>query len=240
MKATGHSFISNNYQAVTPQTKEAQYQFLLELEKEGLEQLGLMSSQVWRDDPRRLLFVLARYKFVAKMFAGMKKVLEVGCADAFGTRIVRQEVPEVVATDFDPVFIERNKARPHRRWNITFKVHDMLAGPLAEDYDGVYAVDVIEHIPKAQERQFVGNLVASLNPGGVCLLGTPSLQSQVYASPPSKAGHVNCKDAPELKALMSEFFHNVFIFSMNDEVIHTGFYPMAHYLFALCCHRKSP
>jgi len=73
-----------------PQPKEAQYQFLLELEKEGLEQLGLMSSQVWRDDPRRLLFVLARYKFVAKMFAGMKKVLEVGCADAFGTRIVRQ------------------------------------------------------------------------------------------------------------------------------------------------------
>jgi len=238
MKATGHSFISNNYKAVTPQTKEAQYQFLLELEKEGLEQLGLMSSQVWRDDPRRLLFVLARYKFVAKMFAGMKKVLEVGCADAFGTRIVRQEVPEVVATDFDPVFIERNKARPHPRWNITFKVHDMLAGPLAEDYDGVYAVDVIEHIPKAQERQFVGNLVASLNVGGVCLLGTPSLQSQVYASPPSKAGHVNCKDAPELKALMSEFFHNVFIFSMNDEVIHTGFYPMAHCLWALCCHRK--
>jgi len=239
MKATGHSFISNNYQAVTPQTKEAQYQFLLELEKEGLEQLGLMSSQVWRDDPRRLLFVLARYKFVAKMFAGMKKVLEVGCADAFGTRIVRQEVPEVVATDFDPVFIERNKARPHPRWNSTFKVHDMLAGPLAEDYDGVYAVDVIEHIPKAQERQFVGNLVASLNVGGVCLLGTPSLQSQVYASPPSKAGHVNCKDAPELKALMSEFFHNVFIFSMNDEVIHTGFYPMAHCLWALCCHRKQ-
>jgi len=110
--------------------------------------------------------------------------------------------------------------------------------PVAEDYDGVYAVDVIEHIPKAQERQFVGNLVASLNVGGVCLLGTPSLQSQVYASPPSKAGHINCKDAPELKALMSEFFHNVFIFSMNDEVIHTGFYPMAHCLWALCCHRK--
>jgi hypothetical protein len=27
-------------------TQEAQYQFLLELEKQGLEQLGLMSSQV--------------------------------------------------------------------------------------------------------------------------------------------------------------------------------------------------
>ena len=72
------------------ETKEAQYQFLIELEKQGLEQLGLMSSQVWRDDPRRLLFVLARYKFVSKMFSGLKRVMEVGCADDFGTRVVRQ------------------------------------------------------------------------------------------------------------------------------------------------------
>ena len=78
----------------------------------------------------------------------------------------------------------------------------------------------------------------SLNANGVLLMGSPSIHSQAYASPPSKAGHVNCKDAPGMKALLSKFFHNVFIFSMNDEVVHTGFYPMAHYLFALCCHRK--
>lgn len=225
---------------MSEKTKEKQYQFLLEREKH-LANLGLMSSQVWQDDPRRLLFVLARYKFVAKMFSGMSKVLEVGCADAFGTRVVRQEVKEVVATDFDPVFIKRNTAQadPDPRWHVTFKVHDMYAGPLAENFDGVYAVDVIEHIPRNQERQFVGNMVNSLTSGGVCLIGTPSRQSQKYASPPSKAGHVNCKTAPGLKKLMSHFFHNVFIFSMNDEVVHTGFYPMAHYLWALCCHRKT-
>jgi 2-polyprenyl-3-methyl-5-hydroxy-6-metoxy-1,4-benzoquinol methylase len=221
-------------------TKEPQYQFLLELQqKEGLQTLGLMSSQVWRDDPRRLGFVLARYKFVAKMFAGMQKVLEVGCADGFGTRVVRQEVPCVVATDFDPVFIEQNRARPEGRWEIDYRVHDMLAGPLEEGFDGAYAVDVLEHIPPEQEQKFVGNIARSLHPAGVCLVGSPSLQSQAYASAPSKEGHVNCKDAPALKALMGQFFHNVFLFSMNDEVVHTGFYPMAHYLFALCCHRKT-
>lgn len=220
------------------QTKEAQYQFLIELEKQGLEQLGLMSSQVWRDDPRRLLFVLARYKFVAKMFSGLKRVMEVGCADAFGTRVVRQEVAEVVATDFDPVFIERNQQRISPKWPITFKVHDLLAAPLAEGFDGAYAVDVLEHIPAADEDRFLGNIAASLKAQGVCLIGSPSLQSQVYASPPSKAGHVNCKDAPGLKATMARHFHNVFIFSMNDEVVHTGFHPMAHYLWALCCNRK--
>lgn len=220
------------------QTREPQYQFLLELERQGLEPFGLMSSQMWRDDPRRLVFMLARYKFVAKMFSGLKRVLEVGCADAFGTRLVRQEVPELVATDFDPVFVKRNQARDDGRWNITFQVHDMVAGPLAGDFDGVYAVDVIEHIPVAQEDRFVGNLASSLHPHGVCLVGSPSLESQAYASPPSKAGHVNCKNAAGLRELMSRFFHNVFIFSMNDELVHTGFPPLAHYLWALCCARK--
>ena len=81
-----------------PKTKEPQYQFLLDQQqREGLERFGLMSSQVWRDDPRRLLFVLARYKFVSKMFSGLSHVLEVGCADAFGTRVVLQEVKALTA-----------------------------------------------------------------------------------------------------------------------------------------------
>ena len=68
--------------------------------------------------------------------------------------------------------------------------------------------------------------------------GSPSLESQAYASAGSKAGHVNCKSGSELKELFLKFFHNVFLFSMNDEVVHTGFYKMAHYLFAIgCCKR---
>ena len=31
----------------------------------------------------------------------------------------------------------------------------------------------------------------------------------------------------------------LFSFSMNDEVVHTGFLPMAHYLIALCCEPRS-
>ena len=216
--------------------KEAQYDFLLDQEAAaGPETMGLMSSHVWRDDPKRLCFLLARYKFVAKMLAGSASVLEVGCADGFGTRLVRQEVPRVVATDFDPEFIGRNRARDEGRWGVEYRVHDMLAGPLAEEFDGVYAVDVIEHIPAADEGRFVGNLAASLGPHGVCIIGTPTIQSQAYASAASRAGHVNCKDAPGLARLLRGFFRNVFIFSMNDEVVHTGFTPMAHYLFALCC-----
>lgn len=223
-----------------PTTREPQYNNCLDIDRTiGRAALGLMTNQVWHDDPRRLTFVLARYKFVAKMLSGSQRVLEVGCADAFGTRIVQQEVGAVTVTDFDPIFIADVRARMTARWPVEACVHDLLAGPFPGRFDGVYAIDVLEHIPAKQEDIFIRNMTAPLTAEGVCIIGSPSIQSQAYASPPSKAGHVNCKSGPELKATMQRFFNNVFIFSMNDEVVHTGLHPMAHYLWALCCGPKS-
>jgi 2-polyprenyl-3-methyl-5-hydroxy-6-metoxy-1,4-benzoquinol methylase len=221
-------------------TREPQYQRCLHLrDTVGTARLGLMSNQVWWDDPRRLLFVLARYKFAAKMLSGRQHVLEVGCADAFGTRVVLQEVQRVTAVDFDPVFVRDAVDRMDERWRFDCKVHDILEGPVPGQFDGAYSLDVLEHIVKEREESFVSNIVSSLTPHGVLIIGTPSVESQVHASPGSRAGHVNCKTQLELRMLLSRFFQNVFIFSMNDEVVHTGFYPMAHYLLALCCTKQG-
>jgi 2-polyprenyl-3-methyl-5-hydroxy-6-metoxy-1,4-benzoquinol methylase len=216
-------------------TREPQYSRCLELkEKFGLTSLGLMTNQVWYDDPRRLTFLLARYKFVSKMLSGRRNVAEVGCGDAFGTRIVQQEAEKVTVYDFDPAFIEDIQSRPSDRWPLKAVLHDIVAAPLPEQYDGVYSLDVLEHIESADEHAYLANLRSSLNSEGVLVIGTPSIESQLYASPPSKAGHVNCKSGKELKVLLERYFSRVFVFSMNDEVVHTGFYPMAHYLFAIC------
>ena len=221
------------------QTKEPQYERCMQLYRDpGPTALGPMMNQVWHDDPRRLTFVLARYKFAAKMLSGKARVLEVGCADAFGTRVVQQEVGAVVAIDFDPVFVNDVLARMEERWKFDCRVHDMLAGPLGPPFDAAYSLDVLEHIAAEQERRFLDNISDSLVPEGVLIVGTPSLESQAYASPLSKAGHVNCKGHTDLRSLMLEYFANVFIFSMNDELVHTGFYPMAHYLFAVCTGKR--
>ncbi|MEI6503352.1 MAG: class I SAM-dependent methyltransferase, partial [Armatimonadota bacterium] len=218
------------------ETREPQYQRCVELrDTEGLASLGLMSNQTWHDDPKRLVFMLARYKFVAKMMAGQGHVLEVGCADAFGTRIVQQEVGKLTAVDFDPVFVADAQSRLDPHWPFECFVHDLTAGPVPGQFEAAYSLDVLEHIAPEQDELFLANLVASLAPHGTLIIGTPSAQSQVHASPASREGHVNCKDAPALRELLGRFFHNVFIFSMNDEVVHTGFTPMANYLLALCC-----
>jgi methyltransferase family protein len=220
-------------------TREPQYNRCVDLKTQnGLTPLGLMTNQVWFDDPRRLGFLLARYKFVAKMLSGRRDVGEVGCGDAFGTRIVLQEVEKVTVYDFDPLFIEDVRERQTPRWPIESRVHDIVTGVLPYRHDAIYSLDVIEHITRLDEHAYLANLRGSLADDGVLIIGSPSLESQSYASPPSKAGHVNCKSGPELKALLEQYFSIVFMFSMNDEVVHTGFYPMAHYLIAIACHKK--
>jgi len=221
-------------------TREPQYNRCLEIrDQQGLTPLGLMTNQVWEDDPRRLTFLLARYKFVSKMLGGKKFVGELGCGDGFGTRIVMQTVEKVVAYDFDPVFVEDIRQRQSRRWPLEVYYHDILEAALPNKHDGIYSLDVIEHIPRNVEHLYLEHLRDSLTEDGVLIVGSPSLESQAYASPPSKAGHVNCKSGEELKALLKNYFQNVFLFSMNDEVVHTGFAPMAHYLFAVCCQKRT-
>ena len=41
--------------------------------------MGLMTSWAWYDDPKRLTFMVSRYKFVSKMLTNLKLVAEVGC-----------------------------------------------------------------------------------------------------------------------------------------------------------------
>lgn len=221
-------------------TKEPQYQVCFDLKnKSGFARFGLMSNKVWHDDPKRLVFLLSRYKFVAKMLSGKQNALEIGCADGFGSRLVVQEVGKLTMIDFDPVFISDARDNMDPQWKYDCIVLDPTIEAIPGRYDAAYSLDVIEHIKKEKEHAFLQNIVQALSENGVLIIGTPSIQSQKYASPQSLEGHINCKDHNELKELLLGYFHNVFLFSMNDEVIHTGFYPMAHYLLAVCCCKRE-
>lgn len=222
-------------------TVEPQYEHHVQLKKsQGLTRLGIEKNANWHTDPKRLAFVLSRYKFVAKMLNGAGRVLEVGCGDGWPIRIVLQEVGSVHGVDIDPVFIQDMKEREDPKYPFTFEVHDMLSGPIRQaPFDAAYSLDVLEHIEQAQERLFMQNFCASITDKAPAIIGMPSLESQQYASPLSKVGHVNCKSGKDLKALMLDYFDHVFMFSMNDEVVHTGYFPMAQYLFALCTGKKK-
>jgi len=201
--------------------------------------MGTATGQSYIHDPKHLVFTASRYKFVAKMVAGCETVLEVGCGDAFGAPIVAQGVKRMICTDIDEEMLRDNNERCALFKNLEFQYHDFRAQPYRERMSAVYHVDVLEHLFPHEEEAFMTNLNASLTPNGIMVVGTPNITADQYASEHSRTGHVNLKDHRTLRSLCERYFHNVFLFSMNDEVLHTGFYPMAHYLWALCATRKE-
>lgn len=202
--------------------------------EKGPVYLGPTASHLYRSDPRHLGFLLARYKFVAKMLTGKSAVLEVGCGDGFGMRVVLQEVDSVHGIDFDPLFVEWAREHAiHEGLNCTFSVLDITQEAPKGKFDAAYSLDVIEHIQPELEHRCMEDICKALTSHAVCIIGTPNVTAKAYASKWSARGHINLKSAESLRELLSHYFHNVFIFSMNDEVVHTGFYPMAHYLLGV-------
>ncbi|MEQ8733917.1 MAG: class I SAM-dependent methyltransferase [Rhodospirillaceae bacterium] len=221
---------------IVAKTHEPQNQSQVDdFEQLGPVTLGPWTSHIWRSDPRHMCFLFSRYKFVAKMLAGKDKVIEVGCGDSVGTPIVLQTTSTVHCVDIEPLVLDEAKARYKKEGNdrVSFALHDVTKSPIPGEFDAAFSMDVIEHIPTTNENTFIDNICSALNPNAVLILGTPNITSDAYASPGSKAGHINLKSADTLRDLIARRFHNVFNFSMNDEVVHTGFSPMAHYLLAV-------
>ena len=84
------------------------------------------------------------------------------------------------------------------------------------------------------------NVLRCLKTDGVLITGTPNVTATQYASPRSQVQHINLKSMKTLREFTDRYFTNVFMFGMNDEVVHTGFLPMSHYLMALCVAPRGP
>jgi SAM-dependent methyltransferase len=216
-----------------------QYNYMFSPHHDSDAALGVVAASTWRKDPKRLLFMLARYKFVAKMFSGFADVLEVGCGDAWASRVVKQHVHRLTGVDMDERFLRQAAYNANGNWTISLREQNVLCEPINSLHDGIYLLDVLEHVSQENEDLFLQNILRGLKFNGALIVGMPSLSSQALIPAERRdPGHINCKDEADFKSFMQKYFNNVFIFSMNDEFVHTGNTNMAHYLLALCCGKK--
>ena len=189
------------------------------------------------NDPKRLAFVLSRYKFAAKMASSGRAVLELGCSEGIGAPILAEHARSYTGIDMDEPAIETAR----RNWTdakFEFLVGDFLDHSVG-GFDSVVSLDVVEHIEPESAHLFFEAISANLREDGIAVVGTPNVTASPYASKASQEGHVNLYDAERLADSMRAIFHNVFSFGMNDEVMHTGYAPMAHYLLAVGCYRRT-
>ena len=187
------------------------------------------------NNPLMSTIKLARYKFVAKMLSKDDVVLDLGCGNGLGSYFFSQFAARVIGidrhhgVDAASVFFNNEK--------ITFLKGDILHPP--NDirnivYSAMTMVDVIEHFSREDAIRIISSYKQFLGKGGVFIIGTPSAHSTAYRSQHSGANHIYEWTPSELNAICKEHFSRVFQFSMNDEVVHTGFEKLAWYFFLVC------
>jgi len=205
--------------------------------------LGPNTADRYLTDPKRLVFFLSRYKFAAKMLKNATAIVDIGCGDGFGTNtFIADTKASVKGIDFDAELIahanglqlELTRLYPEKGARLSFVNGDLLSMVTAPAYDGLSCMDVIEHIEPSRVADFVRNVGGLLKDKGVAVIGTPNLHAKQYASPHSEIGHINDYDPIRLYDELRKEFSVVLQFSMNDEMVHTGFDKLAHYLVAVC------
>lgn len=195
--------------------------------------LGPWTSYSMIHDPKHMCFVLSRYKFCAKMLEGKREIMEVGSGDGFGLSIISSMTEKVYAVDWDKRLLEGNARRLKHLKNISYMHCDLNKTSPDIRVDAAFSIDVIEHLDPKRETGFIKNIVKCIRPDGIFIIGTPNVTASRHATPRSRVQHINLKSIKRLRRLTERYFENVFMFGMNDEVLHTGYGPMCHYIWSV-------
>ncbi len=97
------------------------------------------------------------------------RVLDLGCAFGFATRLLKRSGYDAVGVDVSPAYIARaRRADPRGDYRLA---NASATGLPAASFDGALFLDVLEHL--ADERGAIAELARTLKPGGALALSVP-------------------------------------------------------------------
>lgn len=218
------------------------WDFYGDTQKDENVEIGPYSSYQFLNSRRHLLYTIARYKFAMKIIGENKRILDLGCNDGFGTYFLGEFASKLVGVDFDEKAISWAKKQKSLS-NIEFKCENFFKKEYwninEKKFDAIVSFDVIEHIYPQNENEFMNTVIKNLEHNGIFIIGTPSLEANQYSKENISGAHVNLYTGETLNKMLNKYFNNVFMFTQNDEIIHTGHFRMANYLLAVCCYKKN-
>jgi 2-polyprenyl-3-methyl-5-hydroxy-6-metoxy-1,4-benzoquinol methylase len=191
-------------------------------------------SSIFISDPLFATIKLSRYKFAAKMLSSEDQVLDLGCGKGYGAYFFSKFGKSSIGLDevdsFDSGII---KSKTH---NLELIKGDILAPPPQIDnrkFDAVVSLDVIEHFNLADGDKILKWCKRHIYDNGMVIIGTPNRHSQAYRSRINQHQHIYEYEPEELEKKIKENFERTFMFSMNDELVHTGFSKLAWFFFII-------
>lgn len=189
-------------------------------------------------NPLMTAIKLARYKFVYRLLDKDDTVLDLGCGYGYSSYFFSKACKYVRGVDLiiKPDVMQKKFLTAS---NISFVQGDLMTYNDDNLYSVIVMLDVIEHFSMTDGEAVIARYLKNLAPSGLIIIGTPNKYSEAYRSHGGKDAHLYEYTPDELRCMLKKYFSRVILFSMNDEVVHTGFDKLAWYLFAVCSCKKD-
>ena len=191
-------------------------------------------SQI-KNNPLMVAIKFSRYKFIAKLLQKKDTVLELGCHDGVSSNFFKLYCKDVDAIDIDQRAIEEAKLNFE---DINFICSDIFQYNTDKKYDVIVMLDFIEHFSKEDGIRILKKYTSLLSKKGMIIVGTPSKNFQKYRAEHNKIHHLHEYYPDELNNLLQDYFDRTMMFSMNDEIVHTGNENLAWFVYSIGMYPK--
>ncbi len=150
---------------------------------------------------------LGRYYFASDFFSKFHKVLDVACADGYGTMILSQKIVNVVGIDKNEEYLNIARTKYHSN-NINYKCIDLDAESIIEKYDGIVCFETLEHLK--YPKKFLNNLYDILNDNGFIILSIPNSKYEIIENGKNKDSfHLHIFKYDEIIKMLKEVGFNI-------------------------------
>lgn len=169
-------------------------------------------------------------KFIAKLLQQKDTLLELGCHDGVSSNFFSLFCKNVDAIDTN----EKTIAEACSNFgHINFMHRDALEYVPDKKYDVIVMLDFIEHFNENQGKLLIEKYARFISPAGMVIIGTPNRNFIKLRAKHNKEHHLHEYYPEELQNLLEHNFSRVMLFSMNDELVHTGNIELAWFIFAI-------
>ena len=172
------------------------------------------------DEANNVTYQRCQYAYeYAKPFITGKKVLDVGCGNAYGTALMAESASEIMGLDYDQATIDDNKNRYSSIKNLSFKRAEIPPLPFEDNsFDMVTAFQFIEHIHARKE--FMKECLRVLKPGGKVMITTPNVKKSLARNP----FHVHEYTFDEIKGEISSLTGGYALQGLNGNTVVNTYY----------------
>ncbi len=199
----------------------------------------LTFKKILLTNPLMATVKLSRYKFVSKMLDKNDEILDIGCGGGISTFYFSQFCKSATGIDNDKKRIkEWNEYKSKKVKFIRKDAEDLET--IDTSANCIINLDFIEHISKKDGIKFIQNCKIFLdrqkNKGKnkMLIIGTPSFYSKKYRAKHNLKHHKHEYKPDELNTICKKYFSRTLKFTMNDELVHTGFDKLGWYFFLIC------